>query len=164
MKKKNLLRLVLAMVAMMMIVTVFSPAVSDEMATDNMQILLDKVKADKKLLVAANMQLTESEANAFWPVYESYQKDLMGINERLGSLIVNYADVYTTDTLTDETVKTLTDELVGIQTAEAEFVSSYVPKLSQVLPPKKVLLYMQIESKIRAAIKYQLASGIPLVE
>jgi hypothetical protein len=42
------------------------------MAQDNMQILRDKIKADKKLLVAANMELTESEAKGFWPVYEEY--------------------------------------------------------------------------------------------
>ena len=47
---------------------------------DNMQILREKIKADKKLLVATNMQLTEAEAKNFWPIYEDYQKDLQKIN------------------------------------------------------------------------------------
>ena len=51
------------------------PALSQDKPADNMQILLEKVKADKKLLVAANMELTESEAKGFWPVYEGYQKN-----------------------------------------------------------------------------------------
>jgi hypothetical protein len=46
---------------------------------DNMQILRDKLKADKKLVVATNMELTESEAKGFWPIYEQYQKDLQKI-------------------------------------------------------------------------------------
>ncbi len=163
MKKKNLTALVLAIAAMMMILTV-SPALSQDMPADNMQILLDKVKADKKLLVAANIQLTESEAKGFWPVYEDYQKDLMGINDRIGSLIDKYAEGYRTDTLTHEMAKTLTAEMVSIQTAESELQSSYVSKLAKVLPPKKVLLYLQIESKIRAAIKYDLAAQIPFVK
>ena len=50
---------------------------------DNMQILRDKIKADKKLLVANNMELTDSEAKAFWPVYEEYQKELGVINQRI---------------------------------------------------------------------------------
>ncbi len=37
-----------------------------------MQILRDKIKADKKLLVAMNMELTGSEAKGFWPIYEEY--------------------------------------------------------------------------------------------
>ncbi len=38
-----------------------------------------------------------------------------------------------------------------------------VPKLSQVLPAKKVARYLQIENKIRAAVKLGLADEIPLV-
>ena len=70
MKKRNLATFVLAIAAVMMILTV-SPAVSQDKQADNMKILLDKIKADKKLLVAANMDLTESEAKAFWPVYDA---------------------------------------------------------------------------------------------
>src|SRR6266508_3223975 len=58
---------------------------------DNMQILRDKVRADKKLLVATNMELTESEATGFWPIYEQYQKDLQRINRRLANLVESYA-------------------------------------------------------------------------
>ena len=58
---------------------------------DNMQILREKIKADKKLLVANNMELTESEAKNFWPVYEQYQKDLQQINRRIATLLDRYA-------------------------------------------------------------------------
>jgi hypothetical protein len=47
-------------------------AAAQDKPADNMQIMREKVKADKKLLVASNMQLTEAEAKAFWPVYEEY--------------------------------------------------------------------------------------------
>ena len=42
--------------------------------------------------------------------------------------------------------------------------ASFVPKLSKVLSAKQVLRYLQIENKIRAAVKYELAMAIPLVE
>ena len=64
-----------------------SSAPSGDKPADNMDIVLEKAKADKKFLVADNMNLTESEAKAFWPVYESYQKDLAAINDRLGKTI-----------------------------------------------------------------------------
>ena len=54
---------------------------------DNMQILRDKIKADKKLVVATNMELTESEAKNFWPIYDEYQKDLQKINQRIAALL-----------------------------------------------------------------------------
>ncbi len=141
-----------------------SPALSQEKQADNMQILLDKIKADKKLVVAANMDLMESEAKGFWPVYGQYQKDLEAINQRIGKLIGSYAEDYRNATLTDEKAQKLTTELITIQNDEAALQAAYVPKLNKVLPAKKVARYLQIENKIRAAIKYELASNIPLVE
>src|SRR5690242_12598893 len=69
-----------------------APAASSGSA--NMQILAEKIKADKKLVVAHNMQLSDAEAKKFWPLYDAYQKELEGINKRTGQLIVDYADAY----------------------------------------------------------------------
>ena len=139
-------------------------ALTQDKPTDNMQILREKVKADKKLLVATNMELTESEAKGFWPVYEDYQKDLAAINQRIKKLIESYAADYRANALTDEKAKKLVDELVAIEQAEAGLKATYVPKLSKVLPQKKVARYLQIENKIRAVVKYGLAEGVPLVQ
>jgi len=140
-----------------------TPAWTQGKPADDMNTLADKIKVDKKLLVARNMDLTESEAKAFWPVYDGYQKDLGAINQRIGKLIESYAADYQANTLTDEKAKKMTDELVAIEKAEAKLKESYIPKLSKVLPPKKVARYLQIENKIRAIVKYQLADAVPLV-
>lgn len=156
----RILRLfVVALVALLAI-----PAFAqDKPASSNMEILRQKIKADKKLLVAANMELTEAEAKGFWPVYDAYQADLQSLNERLGKLIVRYADLYNNKSLTNEAAKGLLDEALAIDQAEVSMRQNYAPKLSTVLPATKVARYLQIENKIRAAIKYELADGIPLV-
>ena len=141
-------------------VLVIAPA----FAQDNMQILHDKIKADKKLVVAANMQLTDAEAKGFWPVYDAYQKDLEKINARLANLILNYANVYNQGAVPDATAKKLLDEALAIEEAEVKLKRSYVPKLKKALPDWKVARYVQIENKIRAIIRYELAAGVPLME
>jgi hypothetical protein len=128
-----------------------------------MQIVRDKIKADKKLLVAGNMDLTESEAKEFWPIYDDYQKDLRKINERLGALLKSYAADYNDKTLTDEKAKKLIDESLSIDQDELKLRSSYVPRLTKVLPATKVARYLQIENKIRSVLRYDLASVVPLV-
>jgi len=130
---------------------------------DNMQILRDKIKADKKLVVATNMELTEPEAKGFWPIYEQYQKDLQKINQRIAKLLESYADDFRKKSLTDDKAKKLIDEAVAIDQAEANLKTAYAPKLGKALPVKKVVRYLQIENKIRAVIKYDLAQGVPLV-
>ena len=143
--------------------SVLSPLASQEQPADYTQIMLDKLKADKKLVVAENMELTESEAKAFWPVYEEYQKGLAALNDRLGALISGYAQAFNTDTVTDEKAKKMTDEMIALEMDYAKFRSSFVPKLGAVLPPMKVARYLQIENKIRALMMFALAEEVPLV-
>lgn len=140
------------------------PTFAQDVATNtNMQILLDKVKADKKLVVAANMDLTEAEAKAFWPIYNAYQKDLQGFNERIAKTVLVYAEAYNKNTLTDDMAKFLSNQVMGIDQDELKVRSILATKLNEVLPPKKAARYLQIENKIRAVIRYDLAAGIPLV-
>ncbi|MGN6731696.1 MAG: hypothetical protein ACTHMB_06940 [Candidatus Binatia bacterium] len=142
----------------------FTPIVmAQDKPADNMQILRDKIRADKKLVVATNMELTEAEAKDFWPIYEQYQKDLQKINQRLANLLESYADDFRNKSLTDEKAKKLIDEALAIDRAEGNLKSTYAPKLSKVLPIVKAVRYLQIENKIRAVVKYDIASGVPLV-
>jgi hypothetical protein len=141
-----------------------TPAFAQDKAADtNMQILLDKVKADKKLVVAANLGLTDAEGKAFWPIYDAYQKELQAINQRLGIAILAYADAYNKNTLTDDLAKRLSNAALAVDQDELTLRKTYAAKLDRVIPAKKTARYIQIENKIRAAIRYEMAAGIPLV-
>ena len=74
------------------------PALAQDKPADNMQIVRDKVKADRKLFVAEGMGLTESEAKAFWPIYDRYQNEMIKINGRTVTMIKDYAKNYQTMT------------------------------------------------------------------
>jgi hypothetical protein len=130
----------------------------------DMEIFRQKIKADKKLLVSQNMQLTEAEAKLFWPVYDSYQKDLQQLNDRLGKLIATYADAYKKGPISNEIAKKLMEESLAIDEAEGKMRRDYAGKLEKAVQSMKAARYLQIESKIRALIKYELAANIPLVE
>jgi hypothetical protein len=129
-----------------------------------MQILRDKVKADKKLLVSDNMELTDAEAKGFWPIYDSYQKDLQTLDERLMKIIQSYAEAYNNDKLTDRIAKRFSEEVIAIDEDEVKIRKAYSVKLAGVLPGRKAARYLQIENNIRAALRYELAAEIPLVK
>jgi Spy/CpxP family protein refolding chaperone len=133
-------------------------------ATTNMDILRQKVKADKKLVIAENLQLTDAEGAKFWPVYDAYQKELQQINARLTAVILAYAEAYKKGAVTDATAKKLIEDAAAVDDAEATLKRTSLPKILAVLPAAKAARYVQIENKIRAAIRYELAAGIPLVQ
>jgi hypothetical protein len=140
------------------------PAIAQTTGTTNMDILRQKIKADKKLLVAQNLQLTDAEGATFWPVYEAYQKELERVNQRLTAVIDMYAAAYNKGPIGNDVAKKLLDETLAVDDAEAKVKSSYAPKVLATLPATKAARYIQIESKIRALIRYELAAGIPLVQ
>jgi hypothetical protein len=151
------------MVGLILSLMVFaSTAVAQDKPADNMQIVLEKVKADKKLLVAENIQFTEAEAKAFWPVYEKYQAELFLIRTRTVQLIKDYAAAY--EKMTDSTAKKLLDESMTIETLRLQLAKTYLPKFRNVLSDAKVVRYYQIENKINAALYYELAANIPLIK
>ena len=140
------------------------PAMAQTANTANMEILRQKIKADKKLVVAQNLMLTDAEGTAFWPVYEAYQKDLTQINQRLLAMIQTYADAYKKGPVANDVADKLLGESLAVDEAEVKLKGSYAPKILAVLPATKAARYIQIENKIRAIIRYELADGIPLVQ
>jgi hypothetical protein len=136
-------------------------ALAQDKPADNMEIVKEKIKSDKKLLVATNMQLSESEANAFWPVYESYQAELGKLRDREIKLIEKFAASY--ETMSDDVAKNLLDDSLSIDSDHQKLRQSYLAKFRGVLPDAKVARYYQIESKIDAVLEYEMAKRIPLV-
>jgi hypothetical protein len=156
-------RRVVIMVALALVLSLSGlPALAQEKPADNMQLVWEKIRADKKLFVSENMGLTESEAKAFWPVYDSYQKDWMKLNDRAIAVIKDYADNY--NSMTNDKAKKLIDEYVGIQADQQKMKESYLPRFRKVLPDIKVARYYQLENKISAVVNYELARNIPLVK
>ena len=149
----------IVLVAMLTVFIV--PSMAQEKPADNMQLVREKIQTDKKLFIAQNMNLMESEAKVFWPVYEDYQKELDKLVDKTVKLIDNYAANF--QTMTEEAAKGLIDGYLAIETERVTLMKSFLPKFRKVLPEKKVARYYQLENKINAVVKYELAKLIPLV-
>ena len=138
------------------------PAVAQDKPADNMQLVVEKIRADKKLFIGENMRLTEGEAKGFWPVYEQYQDELFLLRARTVKLINDYEDAY--EKMTDEIAKRLLDEYFTIETLGLKLRQTYLPKFRAVLPEVKVFRYYQLENKINVALMYEVAAHIPVIK
>ena len=150
--------------ALIVLMVAAATAMAQDQPASNMDILRDKLKADKKLLIAENFGLTEGESQKFWPIYEEYQNELAGLNERLGRAIDAYATEYNAMSVTGAKAKALMDEALAIEDAELAMKKKCLARLDGVIPGMKAVRYLQMENKIRALIRFDLAANIPLVE
>jgi hypothetical protein len=123
----------------------------------------EKVRADKKAWVAQNMNLTPDEEKRFWPVYDGYQKELRLLDRRLLEMLETYAKHYRAQSLTDDMAEKLTAETLAIEEGEVRLRKIYANKLSKILPGRKAARYLQLESRMRTVIRFELAKNFPLV-
>jgi len=134
---------------------------AQERPADNMALVREKLRADKKLLVAEQMQLTEAEAAKFWPVYDTFQADLAKLADRAVTLVTYYANNY--KSMSDTAATRMLNDYLALERDRAALLGSYQSKFSAVLSPIKVARYYQIENKIRAVLSYELAKSIPMM-
>jgi hypothetical protein len=137
------------------------PTPATQAPADNMALVRDKVRADKKLVVAEGMKMSEPEAAGFWPVYDAFQADLGKLADRAMKLVEYYAANYRG--MTDSAANRIVTEHLALEKDRAALLESYQPRFAKVLPAVKVARYYQIENKIRAIVNWELAKGIPLM-
>ena len=130
--------------------------------SDLMEVVREKARADKKLLVATALALTEAEARNFWPVYNAYQSDMVLHHDRLLELVRTYAGAW--ETMTDDVATTLLSEYLALESEHAALLQAYAPRFQRVVPVRKVVRLYQIENKLRAMVLYDLAREIPLIK
>ena len=142
-----------------------APVFAQDKPTDTtMEIVREAAKSNKRALVALNLQLTEAEDKAFWPVYDSYQKVLGKITERLVSLIQDYAKEYREKSLSDSKAQQLVQDYLALEEDMTNLKKSYLKKFTGVIPAKKVMTYYQLENKIQSIVKFDMAIEIPLAQ
>ena len=127
-----------------------------------MEILREKVRADKKVIVMAALDLTDAEAKGFWPVYGAYQSDMITHYDRVAKMLDGFVKAY--PNITDEMAKSMLTEFVALEADQAAILKKFVPRFERVLPPRKLARFYQLENKIRAVLNYDLAREIPLVK
>jgi hypothetical protein len=128
----------------------------------DIDLMRKDVRSQKKQIIAANLQLTDAEAEKFWPLYDQYTAELVKINDAKYAAIKDYATNY--DTLTDDKAVSLTRQILGVDQSVAQLREKYVPIIGNVISGKKTALFFQLDRRLVALIDLQLAAAIPMVQ
>ena len=135
---------------------------SQTVSEQDIKLLRQDVRSQKKQLIAANLKLTDAEATKFWPVYDRYSAEMTKIGDQKYALIKEYAQNF--GSLTDEQAQSLTKRSLALDEATAQLRIKYVPIINEVVPSTKTATFFQLDRRITDLIDLQLASQIPLVQ
>jgi hypothetical protein len=139
-----------------------APGRAGEAPNANLDILRDTIRANKKALVAVNLTLSDAQATQFWPVYDRYQTELAGVNDRLVKVIADYTASFRN--FSDEKAMEVVGQYLSVEEDRAKVRRAYLPEIAKTLPGRKVARFYQIENKTDAVLRYDLAAEIPMVE
>jgi hypothetical protein len=136
---------------------------SGQNATDqDVELLRKDIRSQKKQIIASNLQLSDSEAEKFWPIYDQYTVELVKINDAKYAAIKEYVNNY--DSLTDAQALALTQQVIGVDGQVSQLRERYIPQVSKVLSGKKTALFFQLDRRLVMLIDLQLAAQLPMVQ
>jgi hypothetical protein len=127
---------------------------------DVLQLNRQKIDTQRRVIVGGTMVLSDEEARAFWPLFEQYQQERQKLDTRADRLVADYVTAYST--LTDPRAATLLNEMLGIDDEYLKLRRRWIERVGKVLPPRKVVRYFQLENKLDAVVRAEMAQQIPL--
>jgi hypothetical protein len=131
-------------------------------ADEDLQLFRKDLRSLKKQIVAANMGLTDSEAQKFWPIYDRYTAELVTIMDKKYALLNEYAQNYTT--MTSEQADTYIQGRAAVEESIMQLRLKYLPIFRQALSGKSTALFFQMDWRLGLIMDLQLASLTPLIE
>ena len=140
------------------------PAIFDDTQSapdQDLQFLRKDLRSQKKQMVAANMDLTDAEAEKFWPVYDRYATDLANIYDTKLALVGEYFENYTT--MNGEEAERYIRRRAAVEEDVMQLRLKYVPEFRKVLSGRQTALFFQIEWRLDLMINLQLAQA-PLID
>jgi hypothetical protein len=128
---------------------------------DRIEVVRSILKADRKVLIAENMKLTEQESTAFWPLYQDYRAEMDKVGNDLLALVLEYANLY--PGVPEENAKAMLKKSRDLEKKSLDVRDKHLKKLGKVLPASKVLRFSQLENRLDLAVRVQVAAAVPLV-
>lgn len=155
--------LALGLVSALMTTIVFAQG-SYKQHKEQIELTRWSIQSERKATVASNLQLSEQESKGFWPLYDDYRAAMGKVGERTIKLITDYADAYTKNNLSNDQALQMVNDYLSIETDKLKVKKRYLKRFQDVLPPKKLARFFQIDNKMDAFINATIAKEVPLVE
>src|ERR1700747_581894 len=126
----------------------------------DIQLLKSNIRSQKKQIVAANMDLTDAEAEKFWSVYNRYADDVAKIYDTKIALFREYLESY--DSMSGEQAESYLRRRAAVEEDIMQVRLKYLPEFRKVLTGRETALFYQIDWRLDLMINLQLAQA-PMV-
>lgn len=123
--------------------------------------ILAELEANRRAVVAENLHLQDTNAQAFWGVYDAYRAEIAELEQQGFKLLREFRDHF--EEITDERANQVMASYFSLEIQTLEVRRKYVSNFNEVIPARQTLRFYQIENKLDSIIEADISSVTPLV-
>jgi len=135
-------------------------AAAPQSVKETLEVTRQAIESQRRVLVAGSLPLTDAEADAFWPLYDAYEKERRPLDERANKLVADF--LAGAARLTDAQAKAMVDEALEIDEERLRVRRAYLGRMAKAIPPRKLARFYQIDNKLDSVVRADVAKQIPL--
>ena len=135
-------------------------AATTQTVKDTLEVTRQAVESQRRVLVSGALPLTDGEADAFWPLYDAYEKERRPLDESANKLVADF--LAGAASLTDAQAKAMVEKALEIEEGKLRVRQAWLGRMLKAIPSRKVARFYQIDNKLDTVVRADIAKQIPL--
>jgi hypothetical protein len=132
-----------------------------QVSKEDADVIRSHYQKDKRYLVDHAMNLKSPQAEAFWKVYDAYEKDRVKLADTRIAILNDYAKHYTT--LDDAQASSLVNRTFDNDQAVTALQRSYYPKFSSAVGGKNAAKFYQVDTYLQLTVRMFIQDNLPFI-
>jgi 4-amino-4-deoxy-L-arabinose transferase-like glycosyltransferase len=127
---------------------------------ETLEVTRQAIESQRRVLVSGALPLTDAEADAFWPLYDAYEKERRPLDESANKLVADF--LAGSAGLTDAQAKSMVEKALEIDEGKLRVRRVHLGRMLKAISPRKVARFYQIDNKLDAAVRADITKQVPL--
>jgi hypothetical protein len=135
---------------------------AQEVSSEEIAMVQELFGAEKRVIIEENIDLTGVNSDAFWKLYDEYERE----RQDLGKAKLELLQKYTTKkgALTNAQAKDLMAEAVPLRTAEDKLILNFTKRIEKATNALVSTQFYQIEHYISDGIRFSILNEIDFIQ
>jgi len=151
-----------SVVGVLLVASAALPAAAQDGPEKYVELLRSDIRTDKVAVLTEALDLTQAQADAFWPIYREYDAAQQVLGDRRVAMVKSFAEKY--GTLTDADADKFVKEWFAVQSERQKLREKYYGKVAKATSSLVAARFLQVENTLGMLIDLNIAAELPLMK
>lgn len=128
---------------------------------DEITLIQSEFGMEKRALVEQYMELSESDAQAFWPVYQKYEDERRAITRERLKLVNDYLEKF--ESISETELDAMVKRRLKVDASMTKLHSKYYSQFKKATSTTIAAKFLQLDDYIQTTLFLALLDGLPFL-